>query len=132
MFILLGKEHLDRFFNSALTVGIPIKESKEEILKIISELVTKTALSLFLSFLPLPFTLIPFTPFTPLLPVSFPSTLSSFLCFLKQFLLGHFRSVRKEISQASRGGERTHSPHFCSISRPLSSFLFHRRSNCRN
>jgi D-alanine transaminase len=34
-----GKEHMDRFFKSAATIGIPIKETKEEILKIVRELV---------------------------------------------------------------------------------------------
>eukprot|EP00026_Physarum_polycephalum_P013180 Phypoly_transcript_13556.p1 GENE.Phypoly_transcript_13556~~Phypoly_transcript_13556.p1 ORF type:complete len:301 (+),score=59.68 Phypoly_transcript_13556:79-981(+) len=40
-----GNEHLDRFFRSAASIGIPIKESKEEILKkIIPELVQKNGL----------------------------------------------------------------------------------------
>jgi len=34
-----GKEHLDRFFTSAASIGIPIKETKEEILRIVTDLV---------------------------------------------------------------------------------------------
>lgn len=37
-----GNEHLERFYKSAASVGIPITETKEEVFKIISELVAKT------------------------------------------------------------------------------------------
>jgi len=42
--IFQAKEHLDRFFNSAKSIGVPIKESKEEIVKIINDLVAKNDL----------------------------------------------------------------------------------------
>lgn len=42
--VFQGKEHLDRFFNSAKSIGVPIKESKERILEIMNELVAKNGL----------------------------------------------------------------------------------------
>jgi D-alanine transaminase len=39
--IFQGKEHLERFFQSAALVGIPIKESKEDILQIVIDLVAR-------------------------------------------------------------------------------------------
>lgn len=42
--VFQGKEHLDRFFKSAGIVGIPIKETKEQLLQIILDLVEKNSM----------------------------------------------------------------------------------------